>query len=80
MKGDSGRGFAFTPNVTTYVTEIGLRVPSSLDNSYEFVIWERGTSTKIHQQAITISTFGTYEYFPVTAPITLSSGVEYMSS
>ncbi len=76
---DGARGFAFTPNTTIYITEIGLRTPDS-NTSFEFIIWERGTATKVHQQTITISTVGDYEYFPVTAPITLSSGVQYLST
>jgi len=76
--GNGARGFAFTPNSTIYITEIGLRTPD-ISTPFEFVIWERGTSTKIYQQTITLSTIGSYEYFSVTAPITLTSGVEYLS-
>ncbi len=77
--GEGARGFAFIPNSTIFITEIGLRTPD-ISTPFEFVIWERGTSTKVHQQTITISTVGVYEYFPVTAPITLTSGVEYIST
>ncbi len=75
---NNSRGFEFTPNTDLTLTHMGLRIPGTT-GTYTWVIFETASQTIVHQQPVTIvPTIGVWEYEPISAPVTLNQGTNYI--
>jgi hypothetical protein len=75
--GDNSRGFEFTANTDLNLTHLGYRLPDSA-GVYTWTIWETNSQAMIHQQVSTLPADTGWLYEPISTPITLNSGVNYI--
>jgi len=75
--GNNSRGFEFVPNADLNLTHLGHRLPDSA-GVYTWTIWETNSQSIVHQQVSTLPADTGWLYEPISTPITLFSGTNYI--